>query len=294
MDVAINNDAPFDDTSSAWVEYSEHAHPPASAETPAIDSKLNSRLHNFAVDIVLTSLVFMLPNALSWAYRTLCTRQITCFKIESKTSTSSKTANLFQHTSLQSDPKNTSAVLLMHGDHSHPFSLLHLADIAQEEGKTVFSVHLPYSDEHPEIHQSLLRQSIEKIQQLVQEKGGSLTELIAVGHSRGAIEASHAAYVEENPQITKVISLASRLKVIENTNKPCRPTLKDTVNAVYEKIMKATYPPLYQLSGEYDWNADLEASQVKPDNALLVKDAMHTNVLFFPETLDQFRLWMRT
>ena len=204
-----------DDPSILWAEQSEGARSPAGdASAPAPLSKSHGRLHILAVDILFTSLRHMLPNALSWFYRSFWTRQITCFKVESDRTTISKTANLFLHGSLRPQAKNSSVVLLLHGDHSHPFSLLHLADIAQAEGKTVFSVHLPYDDDNNETHHSLLRQSIEKIQQLIQENGGSLTELIAAGHSRGAIKPRTQRTLKKPPEITKVISLASRLKVI--------------------------------------------------------------------------------
>ncbi len=257
--------------------------------------KLDSRHQIIAVE-AFAVLRHILPNALAWRYREDISGQITRIILEATAHKVTKTANMFRHGSIHLGANGeVSAVLMLPGEQSHPYSLLHLADIAQSEGKAVFSAHLPYDCQNPNVHRALLNQTIEKIESMIKERGGTLHQLTVAGHSRGAIEAAYAAYVDDNPKITSVISMFSRLRVIEPSLKPCREELKATVNAVYENIMKKSTPPLYQMSAERDWNADREASQVKPENHLLVKGscAMHLYALFFPETLQQFREWIR-
>jgi hypothetical protein len=245
-------------------------------------------------DILPANLRSLLPNALSWAYRTVWTGAVRSYIV--KSAMSSSFARLFVHgqVGLGSDGC-ISAILLLPGEHSHPMTMLHLADIAQAEGRSVFSIHLPYNDENPESHRSLLRESIDQISQIVIDHGGTLSDLILVGHSRGALEAVNEAYVENNLKINGVISLAGRLEVVKDSSRPCRQSLRASVYSVWKKLHNRHHilrVPLYQIAAIKDWCMDPEASIVRLDHSHLSVDAGHLGVISHPHTLTQFKTWI--
>jgi len=248
-------------------------------------------------DILPTNLTCILPNALSWAYRTIWTRSVQSYTLTATTATATKTAHLFAHSIEKAKQPNTStsAILLLHGEHSHPLTMLHLADIAKAQGKAVFSVHLPYEDNNPEGHRSLLRKSIDKIDQIISKNGGKLSYLLLSGHSRGAIEAANEAFVENNPKVSGVIAIAGRFKVIKPSLRPCRKSLEPSIHALWEKLRIFNRPlrvPFYQIAAKNDWCIDPEASIVRRDHSHLCVNASHLSVINHPETLKQFRAWV--
>lgn len=238
-------------------------------------------------DILPTNLTCVLPNAVSWVYRSFLAQSIHVQAVYAKAT--SKVAHLFFHGHIC--PKrngDVSAVLFLHGDHSHPLTMLHLGDIAEAKGKTVFSVHLPYDDEHPEEHRALLTSCIDKIEEMVRSRGGRLSNLLLVGHSRGALCAANEAYVENNRKVSGVIAIAGRFKVIEPSERPCRPSLQKSVHRVWQKLRhfhEQLRVPFYQLAAKYDWCTDLEASIVRKDEQHTEIDAGHLGILKHPDTL---------
>lgn len=242
-------------------------------------------------DLLPANLTCVLPNAFSWCYRTLWTGSIQSHTVSVPTTT--KTASLFAHG--MQKPAPTSAVLLLHGDHSHPMTLLHLADIAQAQGRAVFSVHLPYDDSHPEAHRALLGKCIEKIGQILSKNGGSLSHLLLAGHSRGALEATHEALVKENPAVNGILAMAGRFRVIKPSLRPCRESLEPSVNAVWDKLHLSSRPlrvPFLQVAAQHDWCMDPEASVVRPDQRHLYVNAGHLGVINHPSTLKTFKAWV--
>lgn len=247
----------------------------------------------FFTDLLHANLTCMLPNAISWAYRTQWTGSISSSTFQTA---AGKTAHLFAHSNLvpRADGK-VSAVLLLHGDHAHPFSMLHLGDIAEAKGRAVFSVSLPYDDLDPKSHRSLLQKSIRKIEKMIIAKGGTLSDLVLAGHSRGALEAANEAYVARNPKIGSVVAIAGRFQVIEPSQMPCRESLKPSVNAVWERVHDTSQKldvPFNQIAAMRDWCIDPEASIVRWDHNYRIVDAGHLGVIYHPDTLNQFREWV--
>ena len=242
---------------------------------------LYERMEILFGDILPTNITCVIPNALSWAYRSLWTGSIS---YQTLRSTAQKTAYLFKHA--DASASCMPAVLLLHGDHSHPLTMLHLADIAQAQRCAVYSVYLPYDDHHPEEHFALLQKSIDQIG----------TSVVLVGHSRGALEAAREAYVNRNPKVIGVIALAGRFQVIEPSVRLCRDSLKPTVQAVWEKLhsYQRLSVPFYQLAALDDWCIDLKASIVRRDHGHEIVDAGHLGVINHPDTLAQFEAWVGT
>ncbi len=247
-------------------------------------------------DILPGNFTCVIPNAFSWAYRSLWTGSISSIRLESTTATATKVADLFIHGDvLPRQDGNVPAILLLHGEHGHPCTMLHLGDIAQAEGRAVFSVHMPYDDEQPENHRLLLKQCIDRINLIIEQKGGSLSNLLLVGHSRGAIEAADEAYVRNNPKVNGVIALAGRLKVIDPSERPCRKTLEPTVDAIWNRLRHFDQPlrvPLYQIAANHDWCIDPEASIVRTDYDHRYVDASHLCMINHPDTLEKFKMWI--
>ncbi|MES2122655.1 MAG: hypothetical protein V4492_07770 [Chlamydiota bacterium] len=263
---------------------------------PSIIDRVYAALKILFTDLLPGIFSSNLPNALTWVYRTWCTRTLTCHTLVTQAGGAAKAARLFSHGKVDPRPGgDLPALLLLHGDQSHPFTLLHLADIAQEQGRAVFSVHLPYDDEHPERHRSLLSQSIDKIDQIIGARGGKLSNLVLAGHSRGAMEAANEAFAVNNPKVSGVIAIAGRFKVISPSARPCRPSLEASVNALWEKIghwNQSLRVPFYQIAAKKDWCMDPEASIVRTDHEHLYVDAGHLGVINHPSTLNQFRVWL--
>jgi hypothetical protein len=261
-------------------------------------SSFEQRLSSFyeSLKIVLTDLLptnctHMLPNALAWGYRTFWTGSI---QSETLADSSGKVASFYTHVR-PPVPRNepTQAILLLHGDHAHPFSLLHLADLAQREGYAIFSVWLPYDDANPGPHQTLIQKSIEKIEQIVARGRSNEMILSLVGHSRGAIEAANQI---DHSRVSRVISFAGRFRVLDNTPRPCRESLKPTVDAVWEKV-KPSRPlriPFCQIAASEDWCIDNAASIVRQDQPNCTVNAGHLGVLASPAALAQFTQWIKS
>ena len=263
-------------------------------------ARLFSRLNLFfkqVIDILISDLTFATSYKIKWFYRFNIKNQITEFKLQKNSNYQTHTGFLYLHEDKDSEIRDeTSAVLLLHGLYGHPYTLLHLADVAQKANLgPVFSVHLHYNEYDPEIHRDLLKQAIEKIEEVIKERGGKLKGLVTTGHSLGAIESAYLAFVEKDDRIRSVISIAGRLRVVHSEDKACQEHLKPTVEIVYKGIQDLPDFPLYQIVAGDDWNAPLEATAVRPDKeyCYIVENALHLNVLYYPETIEKFEEFLK-
>lgn len=234
----------------------------------------------------------VLPNALTWVYRVKCSSQLSVYPLKTTVEKTDKWATLYFH-----GPKNRNivddipAVLFVHGDGGHPYTLLPLAEkVKQTKECAVFSLHMPFDIAHTTSSQNLMRQAIDKIEMIIKEHGGRLDKLITVGHSKGAIQTAYSAFVEQDQRIKAAIAIGGRLKVVESIEKPCPSDLKPVVHAIYSAIQKKPDLPLYQIVPGADWNAPLEAMAIRPQHGCcrIIADAMHLNVLYKKETMSIF------
>lgn len=229
------------------------------------------------------------PCALKWFYRAHFQKTIIPYPIYIN---HIKVAVLYLHGKLaRKMHKDTSAVLLLHGLKGHPFTMLHLADIASKNGdEPVFSLHLKYHAHHPELHRPAIKKAIDEIEQILIRHGSYLNKLFVVGHSQGAIEAAYRAFVEDDHRIGSVISIAGRLRVIAPLNHHLSENFKQMLEHIHEGIKSKLYIPLYQIVGKRDWNANIEATVIRShsDFCHIVENGMHLNVLYHPETRRKF------
>jgi hypothetical protein len=256
------------------------------------------RLFNKTVDLVISNLVLILPNSIKWLYRFYVKQQITPFLIKENPLADSQHALLFLHGNFQSvDFQGSAPLLLLHGMYGHPLALLHLADIAQKVSLgPIFSLYLRYDELKPEVHRSLIKLAIDKIEMLVEAQGIKFKGLVTAGHSMGAIESAYRAFVSKDSRIQTVISIAGRLRVVQSKENPCRESLMPTVESVYKGIQEQPEVPLYQIAAGADWNAPLEATIVRQDDACyhIVENAMHFNVLYHKETCHKFNEFLKS
>lgn len=225
----------------------------------------------------------VLPSAIKWTFCVKLKRNFTTYQLNVTSEKVTKVAYLYFH-----DTKHktlyglTNAALLLHGDMSFPATMLPLADRIKQKGVAVFSLHMPFDATHTTSSQKLLQQAINKVNSVIKERGGSLSKLVAVGHSKGAIQSAHEAFVNQNPHLSAVIAIAGRLKVVESKEKPCHSELQPLVNEIYAAIQANPNFPLYQIVPEDDWNAPVEAMAIRPqyNNCRIIPGAMHLNVLY--------------
>lgn len=258
---------------------------------------ISSKIKNFFTkmqDILITDIIYLLPCGLKWLYHLKFKKDILPSKLIER---SGKKANLYQHGNWESENKEIQVTLILHGLHSHPLVMLHLAEMAQETNLgPVYSLYVSYDEVNLDIHRSLIKLAVDNIENRLCKKGFSLKGIVIAGHSMGAIEAAYTAFVEKDRRILSIISIAGRLKVVESCSNPCRESLKDSLNKIYEGIQSNPDLPIYQIVGRHDWNASLESTLIRTrdDCFHIVENAMHFNILFhkdirikFPEFLQR-------
>jgi len=237
-------------------------------------------------DIIITTIAFVIPAYFKWFYHVKIKKDILAFPLSDN---AGNKGSLFLHGAEGFNKKDLTVTLLLHGLYGHPCTMLHLAELAQKvDSGPVFSLYLSYDQNKPETHRSLIDKAIVLIETMVKEK---LKGLIMAGHSMGAIEAAYRAFVEVDPKIISVISIAGRLKVLpSDARDDCTENFDLSVNQIYAGIQSRPDILLFQLAGDKDWIASLDTTIVRKDKKYshVIKKAMHLNVLFYPEACEKF------
>jgi len=179
------------------------------------------------------------------------------------------------------------AILFLHGDRHNQSGVIPLAKyLRNADVGAIFTVNLEYDELHPEHHRQQLIERILEIKALYAQEELSL---ILVGHSKGAIEAAYLAFCEDRTpgvKIEKIISIAGRLKVVTSSFRSCHQNLVPLVHTVYRAIRRNFTVPLYNIAGDFDWNAPLEAMIVNNSrkHAYIAPNQSHMSILFAEET----------
>lgn len=238
-----------------------------------------------ALSSVVTNII---PSKILWAFRKNI-KKVATFPIGNADQKVKQVATLYFH-QRKNECSSDVAVLALHGDKSFPETLLPQIDLAQKHtSAAIFSLSIPNTT-YKKNYQNSLKQALDKIEQFMKERGG-FSGIIAVGHSRGAIEASYAAFVDNDKRINSVISLAGRLRSITYPPfKPCSQEFSSHLDKIDKAIRKHPDIPLYQIFGDRDWNAPREAMAVRPDprHCYVVKGASHLNVLYNKKAQEVF------
>ena len=246
------------------------------------------------VDIIATeayaTLRYILPASLTWIWRKYITNEIKTIPVQVTLEKVSKIAYLNIHGNCQIEKdKEFCPILLSHGDYGHPYNMLHLADIAQNKGHPVFSLYIPgiKNSNQFEIHNCLLKQAIDKIENIVKDHYGKFTGIFGVGHSRGAILLAQRQFVSLDSRIKATCSIAGRLNAPDEKDCPDQ-ILKTIVKKIYEGILKNSDRPIMQIIPKDDWNASYESMAVRPHKYCYTVPGKHLSGLYSNETRTHF------
>lgn len=244
------------------------------------------------INIVATegyaTLRHILPASLAWVWRKYITNEIKTIPLQVTAGKVTRIAYLNIHGNCQFE-KNCRPVLLTHGDYGHPYSMLHLADMAQKE-HPVFSLYIPgvENNTESEIHDCLLKESINKIEAIINENQGHFEGILGVGHSKGAILLARRQFVLLDPTIIATCSLSGRLNA--PTDNDCsNPIIRKIVRSIYEGVVQNPTLPLMQIIPKDDWNASYESMAVRPHKHCHTVPGMHLSGIYTQEAKSHFK-----
>lgn len=261
--------------------------------------KTLNRTWAILADVVPTTVKYIVPNFFRWHYQLIIGR-IQAYPLTITLDKITTLATLYLH---HTQAPSSYPVLLLHGHHSHPYTTLHLAKLA-EELKTgpIFSLYLPYEEGYSASTRSLITQAFGKIVSHTIKKTGCYQASTVIGHSMGGMQAVHKAFVEQElapqgmerrPLIDSVIAIAAQFKLTQDENEPCPELLRPMVNEIDQAMLRLSPVRLCQIAAEDDWIIPLEVAIGKAENSLTVPHSSHLGVLYHQKTLEaittQFR-----
>ncbi|MDP1834922.1 MAG: hypothetical protein Q8K75_03240 [Chlamydiales bacterium] len=255
---------------------------PAPVKVPLTTSL--SRKLDMVLDITFNSFVNVLPDAIQWVYLRHIWRSIKAETITVTVGKVTSTARLYFHDT----HAKKRGVLFLHGDHSHPYSMLRLARLAQKEGAPVFSVWVSYDHKNSELHRQLIRKSIERVSGVMKARGG-IPKVVGVGHSQGCAQLFLAMR-----SLSSIIAIAGRFKLFEESpDRQAVEALKPTIREVQGKIRP--WHPIYQIAAGRDWciRPDAQVTQAAP-KSFVVPNAMHLSVVYDQLAQNKYVEYLRT
>lgn len=255
-----------------------------SAGCSAFFRKTAKGIHILAVE-TYTTLRHVLPSTVAWIWRKYAYSEITTMRIRAEKT--GHVAYLNLHGTLSSG-QHGHAVLLIHGDYGHPFSMLHLADIAQTKRLPTFSLYLPkvQDTQQFEVHNELMKQAMDNMETMIRHKGGTCTGILGAGHSSGAILLAKRRFVDLDNRIT-LFAIAGPLNV-PNDNDCSDKYLAPIIKGIYQGIVDHPNAPLVQIIPREDWNASQESMAVRPHSHCHYVPGMHLSGLYSRETQGYF------
>lgn len=237
------------------------------------------------------TLRYIVPASITWIWRKYITNEIKTIPIEITVEKLKKVAYLNIHGNCSQIKKaqEVYSVLLGHGDYGHPYTILHLADIAQKEGRPTFSLYIPGIENNKDfsLHGQFLKQAIDKIESLVKDDQGHFNGVLGGGHSKFAIIFAQRQFVVIDSRIKGMCSVAGRLN-IPNEEDSSDPLLKAIIRTIYQGILRNPKSPIMQIVPKDDWNAAYEAMAVRPPEYCYTVPGMHLSGLYASETRTHF------
>lgn len=239
------------------------------------------------------NLRYILPACVKWAWQKYVKNEIHTLAFDVTVGNVTKVAYLNIHGTLpERQEMKVFPVILSHGDFSHPFTMLHLADLAKKKGLPTFSIYIPgvHNNENHALHNAVLEKSIEKIQGIIQPLGVFGGALCA-GHSKGAIMLAEQQFVNLDTRIKAVCAIGGRLNIPDDQDVE-DPFLIPIVKGIYQGIMSHPELPIMQIVAEEDWNASRESMMVRPHDHGYIVPGMHLSGLFVNETRHHFSAFL--
>lgn len=267
-----------------------HTPPTILGACAAFFKKGTKFVHILAIESYAT-VRHILPLAIVWVWSKYVCDKIKTIEIPSNKT--SKTAYLNIHGKLN-NIGTAPAVLLCHGDYGHPYTLLHLAEIAKKEEMAVFSLYIPRVDEDHqfEIYNEFFKKALGVIENLTREENGDFSGILGAGHSKGAILLAQQQFVNLDPRIKSTCSIAGGLNISESKKRAYR-LLGKVVKEVHKGIVNNPKKPLVQIVPKDDWKAPRECMAVRPNEHCYDVPGMHLSGLYADETREYFARFLR-
>ncbi len=219
------------------------------------------------------------PAIIRWSFRKYISGDIKTYSI-----TADKVNDIAYLNSHGKIEDNDSIALFLHGDHSHPLTMLHLADLAKQKKMTVFSLYIPKCHEDKfDSDNSLIENAIKKIEQIVQIEN---LKIKAVGHSKGAILLAKNYCTQDTSKIHAACAIAGRLKVPEDKIIPeDLESFYKQIKTIETNIVQKPKLAIVQIIPQDDWMVPQTEMGAANRNCNIVH-GMHLSVLFETETYD--------
>jgi len=253
--------------------------------------KISRILHAIAVETFAT-FRHVIPAALKWWFREVFTDEFFIYSFSSPRV--HVRAKLYQHGPLDiKENESCHPILFVHGDYGHPFTLLHLADMAKKVSKNpVFSLYIPsmHNDQQFRNQAVLIDEVIEKIESLVKEQKGIFSGVFAVGHSKGAMLVVERLFDLDSPKIAKAFSIAGPLQEVDECfQEPLKTIFKDLSHKInFHKERKVV-----QIIPDNDWLVPYHAMAIRPDDDCYSVPGMHLSGLYSIKTSELFKRFFR-
>lgn len=253
------------------------------------------------IDIIVVeayaTLKHTLPASLAWVWRKYITHEIKTIPIEITVNKVKKIAylNIHENKSTPNTSNKALPVLLSHGDYGHPYTMLHLADIAQKEGRKTFTLYIPGVEDNNQFdaYSDLLKQAVDKIEDIVKNEYGNFPGLLGAGHSKAAILLADRQFVALDLRLKATCSIAGRLRVVNDHDCPDQ-DLQKKVKAIYERIINQPKLSLFQIIPKEDWNASYESMAVRPHEHCHIVPGKHLSGLYSNATRMHFKYFLKT
>lgn len=247
-------------------------------------------IHIIAVE-TLATLRFILPAALKWWYKRNFSQKLFPYSVELTKDKVTTKARLYLHGPLVVEKeKKHNPILLVHGDYSHPYTMLHLAKIAKKEScGPVFSLYIPtiHQEDHFNDQAALIEEAIDKIENLIIEQNGVFDGIFGVGHSKGAMLLVERQFSTTPSKIAKTFLIACPLKASGHEPSLQEP-LKSIIEQSYERIKTAHDRKFVQIVPKNDWCSSYDAMVARPDEYCYVVPGMHLSGLYSRKTSKLF------
>ena len=254
----------------------------------------SAHILHIVVTEAFATLRHVIPCAISWWIKEKYRKDIISVSFPLTINKVKSNAQLFLHSPLNvKKNENCTPILFIHGDHSHPYTLHHLAQIAEKNHSgPIFSLYIPaiHHDSHFKEQVAFLGFIISVIENMIKEKGGIFNGILAAGHSKGAMLLAGYQFHSDAPsKILRSFAVAGPLKNEENCfTEP----LKTIFETVCQKIEKYRERKFFQIIPKNDWTAPYKAMAVRPEEHCYLVPGMHLSGLYSRKTTKLFKKFL--
>lgn len=251
--------------------------------------------HIIAVETFAT-LKHILPAALKWWVKDKFNHEFSLYSLELQVGKVKTRAKLYLHQKLNIEENRIyHPFLFVPGDHSHPYTLLHFAQIAKNSSDDpIFSLHIPsmHRDEDFPLHAALIDQALDKIESLIVERKGIFNGVFAAGHSKGAMLLMERQFASDKPsKISRTFCVAGPMKETQHAQIFQEP-LKTIFEKVCQKIHEHQERKFIQIIPQNDWIAPYETMAVRPEEYCYTVPGMHLSGLYAKKTSKLFKKFL--